>query len=162
MSTTITGKLNKPAHQFTAGESVGFGIRLGVRYYDRDTKQKEWTNYECAIFARQNGQVKFYQDALIEGAIVTVTGKSEKIKQFQGQNGLMLSIELLDASLDFIAQSVPQGGQPQQAQPPQNQQPAGQQPQGGQGGQPISPALENTLKNSNTGFNDSFDSDIPF
>jgi len=42
MSTTITGKLNKAANEFQAGESVGFGVRVGVQYYDRETKQKEW------------------------------------------------------------------------------------------------------------------------
>lgn len=43
MATTVTIKLNKPANVFQAGESTGFGIRGGVRYYDRETKQNEWT-----------------------------------------------------------------------------------------------------------------------
>jgi len=34
MATTVTGKLNKAATQFQAGESTGFGLRLGVKYYD--------------------------------------------------------------------------------------------------------------------------------
>jgi hypothetical protein len=122
MSTTVTGKLNKAASQFQAGESTGFGLRLGVKYYDRETKTDAWTNYEAAVFAKAPAQVQFYQQALVEGAIVEVSGDKLKIRQFQGQNGLVLSIELLDAKLG--AAFAPQGQQaPQQrpAQQPQQQ-----------------------------------------
>lgn len=133
MSTTITIKLNKDASEFPAGESIGFGIRGGVQYYDRETKQKEWTNYQAVLFARAEGQVSFYRDNLREGAIIELTGKSQKIKQFQGQNGLMLSIELLEASIGFVSYNQPVQ-QPQQAParqaPPQYQQPAPQQANG--------------------------------
>lgn len=148
MSTTITIKLNAPASQFQAGESTGFGIRGGVRYYDRETKQNEWTNYEAVVFAKQAGQIQFYQQALVAGAVVEVMGKQEKIKTFDGQNGQKLSIELIDASLGMIhtgdqpqqqapqqgwapqQQQQPQGGYQQQA-PQQQYQQAPQQPQGG-------------------------------
>jgi len=118
MATTITGKLNKDAHQFQAGESVGFGIRLGVQYYDRETKQKEWTNYEAAIFAKAPGQVQFYQQALIEGAVIEVTAQQLKIKSFDGQNGQILSIEMLDARVGYVHSTQ----QPMQQQAPQQQQ----------------------------------------
>jgi len=124
MSTTVTFKLNKAAHQFQAGESVGFGIRGGVQYYDRETKSKEWTNYETAVFVRNPAQVQFYQEALVAGSVVEVTGKSQKIRQFQGQNGLLLSIEILEASIGYIHKAE---GQPQYQQAPQ--QPAQYQPQ---------------------------------
>ena len=122
MSTTVTGKLNKAATQFQAGESTGFGINIGVKYYDRETKADAWTNYQAAVFAKAPAQVQFYQQALVEGAIVEVSGDKLKIRQFQGQNGLVLSIELLDAKLGAVF--APQGQQaPQQrpAQQPQQQ-----------------------------------------
>ena len=149
MATTVTFKLNKDATQFQAGESVGFGIRGGVKYYDRQTKQDDWCNYETVIFAKQQKQVEFYQSALVAGSIVEVTGQKQRIKQFQGNNGLSLSIELLDASIGFIgtagapqAQGQQQQGyqqQHQQQRPPQNgyaqasggMQRQQQQPQGG-------------------------------
>ena len=129
MSVTITGKLNKAAHQFQAGESMGFGIRLGVQYYDRETSQKEWTNYECAVFAKNPNQIAFYQQALVEGAIVEVIGKQQKVKQYQGQNGLQLSIEILDASLGYVGGGMTQQA-PQSVQQPQQRAPqqAPQQP----------------------------------
>lgn len=142
MSHTITGKLNKAATQFQAGDATGFGLRLGVKYYDRETKKDEYCNYEAVIFAKAPAQVQFYQNVLVEGAIVEVSGDKQKIRQFQGQNGLSLSIELLDAKLGFVfapnqqpsQQPQRQAQQPQQAyqQPPQRQAP----PQGYQGQMP--------------------------
>jgi hypothetical protein len=118
MSTTVTGKLNKAASQFQAGESTGFGINIGVKYYDRETKADAWTNYQAAVFAKAPAQVQFYQQALVEGAIVEVSGDKLKIRQFQGNNGLVLSIELLDAKLGAVF--APQGQQaPQPQQQPQ-------------------------------------------
>ena len=131
MSTTITGKLNKQATQFQAGESVGFGVRLGVKFYDRESKTEQWCNYEAVVFAKAPAQVQFYQSALVEGAIVEVSGDKQRIKQFQGQNGLSLSIEILDARLGAVF--APQGQapqQPQQRQAQQPQQPAQAQQQG--------------------------------
>ena len=139
MATTITVKLNKDATQFQAGESTGFGVRGGVQYYDRETKTKMWTNYEAAIFVRNPSQIQFYQTALVAGSVVEISGRSERIREFQGNNGLILSIELLDASIGYIhtdqqapaqqpRQPAPQAQpqyQPQQS--PQYQQPA-QQP----------------------------------
>ena len=126
MATTVTFKFNKDATQFQAGESVGFGIRGGVKFYDRQTKQDDWCNYETVIFAKQQKQVEFYQSALVAGSIVEVTGQKQRIKQFQGNNGLSLSIELLDASIGFIgtagapqAQGQQQGYQQQPQQRPQ-------------------------------------------
>ncbi|EEV5816124.1 hypothetical protein EK467_24805 [Escherichia coli] len=47
MAHSITVRLNKPAREFQAGENIGFNIRAGVQYYDRQTKKKEWTNYSA-------------------------------------------------------------------------------------------------------------------
>lgn len=129
MATTITGKLNKPATQFQAGDSTGFGIRLGVKFYDRETKADAYTNYEAVVFAKQPAQVQFYQNALVEGAVVEVTGDKLKIRQFQGNNGLSLSIELLDAKLGFVY--APQATQQRPAPQQQMQQQQRQQPQQG-------------------------------
>lgn len=114
MSTTITGKLNKDASEFAAGESTGFGIRLGVQYYDRETQQKEWTNYESAIFAKTPAQINFYREILREGAVIEVSCDQLKIKSFDGQNGTMLSLEMLNAKLGYAHNPNQQQGQPAQ------------------------------------------------
>ncbi len=159
MSTTVTGKLNKAANQFQAGESTGFGIRLGVKYRDPKTKADEWTNYQAVIFAKSPGQIQFYQSALVEGAVIEITCEQLAIEQFQGQSGLQLSINMLNARLGFVfnpdrapQQQAPQyQQQPMQTQPmhspPQNQQMGVHQQQQPQQG--YAPASD-------------FDDDIPF
>ncbi len=129
MSITITGKLNKAASQFQAGDSQGFGLRIGVQYYDRKTSSKEWTNYSAAIFAKNPNQVNFLQSALIEGAIVEITAKQAKIDEYEGK----YSIELIDASIGYIGTvGAPQQQAPQQYAQPQQQQAPQQQPYTGQ------------------------------
>lgn len=101
MATTITGRLNKPARQFQAGESTGFGIQLGVKYYDRDLKAENWCNYEAVLFAKAPGQVAYYQQVLVEGAVIEVSGDKQRVNVFQGANGVSCTIEILDAKLGF-------------------------------------------------------------
>jgi len=136
MAHTIVGKLNKNASIFQAGESTGFGIRLGVKYYDRETQKNEWTNYEAAIFAKQPNQIQFYQNALIEGSVIEVSGDALKIKYFDGQNGQQLSIELLNAKLGYVhtGQQANIQQQPQYQQQQATQQQYNQNPQQQQGG----------------------------
>ena len=112
---SITGKLNKPARTFQAGDSTGFGIRLGVKYRDPKTKQDEWTNYQAVIFAKSPGQIQFYTDVLVEGAVVEVSAEQLKIDQFDGEQGPILSIDMLNTRLGYV--HAPQG----QAQAQQNQ-----------------------------------------
>lgn len=136
MATTVTGKLNKDASIFQAGDSTGFGIRIGVKYYDRETKTDQWTNYEAAVFAKAPAQAQFYQSVLVKDSIVEITGDKLAIKQYQGQNGLQISIQLLDAKLGVAY--APQGAAPAQqqaAQRPAPQQPARQAPPAGYQGQ---------------------------
>ena len=122
MSTTITGKLNKAATQFQAGESTGFGVRLGVKYRDPKTKQEDWCNYSAVIFAKSPGQIQFYQSALVEGSVVEVSAEQLSVESFQGNNGPILSINMLNARLGYVHTGQQQGqGQQQQRQPQQMQ-----------------------------------------
>lgn len=103
MSHTIAIKLNKPAQQFQAGDSVGFWIRGGVKYYDRKAKAEKWTNYQAAIFAKNQQQIDFYAGNLVEGAVVTVSGESIAVEEFQGQQGLQITLGLNNARIEYIA-----------------------------------------------------------
>lgn len=156
MSTTITGRLNKPANQFQAGESTGFNVRLGVKYRDPKTKQDDWTNYSAVVFAKAPNQINFYQSALVEGAVVEVSGDTLKIDSYEGQNGTSLTIEILNARLGYI--HSPQQ-QPQQQAAPQYQQPQPavsqyRQPQQAQQYQQPAPQMQQP--------NDFVDDDLPF
>jgi single-stranded DNA-binding protein len=147
MAITVTGRLNKDSTRFNAGDSHGFGVRIGVQSYNHKTKENEWTNYEAAIFAK-GGQADFYGDALIAGAIVTVSGSGLLVKTYDGQNGQVITLDIVNARVEFVAQGAerPAQGQAQQRQPaPQNN--------AANPGKPQNPAPQSL---------DDFDSDIPF
>ena len=102
MSHTIPFKLQKPAHEFQAGESTGFGIRCGIKARNPSTKTDEWTNYECALFAKTPAAIDFYRANLIEGALAVVSGDKLLVKQFQGQQGFQITLSLQNATLEAI------------------------------------------------------------
>jgi len=103
MGITVTGKLTKTPNQFQAGESTGFGLRIGVKFYNRETKTNDWTNYEAVVFARAGRQLDFYTTALVEGSIIEISGSGCQIKTFEGNMGPMHSISVLDAKLGYIS-----------------------------------------------------------
>jgi len=140
MAHTVTFKLNKPAQQFAAGESTGFAIRGGVKYYDFKSKTEKWTNYKAAVFVKSLPQIDFNAKNLIEGAVVSVSGESIAVEEFQGNSGLQITLILNNARIEYIAS-------PSAAHPQKEQQ------------QRVAPA--HSAPQQPAGF-DSFDDDIPF
>ena len=123
MGHTITGKLNKPAREFAAGESLGFGINIGVKYYDRGTKQNEWTNYKAVIFSKNQSQIDFLRGALVEGSVIELFGESIKVDPFTKDDGsTMITLELNNARLGYVGTV---GQAPQQIQQAPQQQAQG-------------------------------------
>lgn len=115
-------RITKEPRTFQAGESTGFQLSLGSQYYDRQTKQKEWSNYKAVVFAKGN-QLGFYQTALVVGTIIELSAEDLKIDKY---NPEYLTIELIDARVSGIFTQ----GQPQQQgqqQQPQQQRKAPQQ-----------------------------------
>ena len=115
MSISVTGKLNKAANQFEIGEGKGFGVKLGIKSYNRETKEKEWTNYEAVVFAKEGAQADFYESVLVEGSIVEVSGSGCQIKTWESTNGPIHSIAILDAKIGFVfSGATKQASEPQQ------------------------------------------------
>lgn len=127
MSISVTGKLNKAANQFQAGESKGFGVRVGVKFYNRETKAQEWTNYEAVVFAKAGAQSDFYESALVEGSVIEVSGSGGQIKTWESKNGPVHSIAILDAKIGYVlTNDAPRSIEAPQKQQPQQQQPSDQ------------------------------------
>jgi single-strand DNA-binding protein len=123
MSHTITSKLNQDARQHQGANGTTFFVSLGEKNFNFETKENEYTNYEAALFAKDN-QIAFYQSALVKDAIIEVTGTGLLMKiDPTGQYKPKLMIQ--DAKLGFIHN--PQGQQAPQQQAPQGY----QQPQQG-------------------------------
>jgi len=161
MSHTITAKLNKPARKHQSEKGTTFFVSLGEKNYSRATQQNEWTNYEAALFAKDN-QVQFYESALIEHAVIQVTGSGIIIDN--SNPAYPAKLQLLNAQLGFVSspanqapQQAPQQGYQQPAQqqaPPQQQAPqTGYVPPHQQPQQAPQPAQNN---------NTNFDDNIPF
>ena len=176
MSTTVTGKLNKAANQFQAGESTGFSVRIGVKFRDPKTKEDSWTNYQAVLFAKAPGQIQFYQSALVEGSVIEITAEQLKIDVYQGEQGPMYSIDMLNARLGYVhaGQQAAQHQAPAQQYAPQHApapQPQGQpqyqqaqgQPQYQQAPQRPAPPMNQPMGAHQQAPVDDFDSEsIPF
>ena len=138
MAHTVTGKLNKDARAHAGQNGTTFFVSIGEKNFDFKTKQSIWTNYEAAIFAKDN-QAQFYQNALIAGAVISVSGGG--IIASSDDYGIKLAIQ--DARLEYV--NTPDSSpapKPQQQRPVQQQAPQ-------QYSAPPPPM-------------DSFDDDIPF
>lgn len=146
----VTGRLNKSARQHQSDTGVTFFVSLGEQHYNFKTRGKGWTNYDAALFAKGN-QVQFYTDALVEGAVISVSGTGIIVQlDDSGQYGPKLILQ--DAKLGFVANDrqksqeyangTQQAKQAASAPPQQSSSPPQQAPQ--QQGM------------------DSFDDDIPF
>jgi single-strand DNA-binding protein len=121
MSHTVVAKLNKPAREFANANGVTFFVGLGEKNYDFKLKTNAYTNYDAALFAK-DGQIDFYRSALVEGAIISVSGTGLIIDVSNAQYPKLM---IQDAKLGFI--NSPEGQAPQQA--PKQQQAPQQAPQ---------------------------------
>jgi single-strand DNA-binding protein len=115
MSHTVTAKLNQAARQHQGQAGTTFFVSLGEKNYDFKNKTNVYTNYDAALFAKE-AQVGFYASALVEGAIVSVTGSGIVLDDSNKEYKPKLAIQ--DAKLEFVhsPQGVPQQAAPQQQQ----------------------------------------------
>ncbi len=130
MSHTVTAKLNQAARQHQGQAGTTFFVSLGEKNYNHKTKTNEWTNYDAALFAK-DAQVQFYADALVENAIVSVSGTG-LLMEAQTDPKYKPKLMIQDAKLCFVhspqgapQQQAAQGGfqqAPHQQQAPQQQQ----------------------------------------
>ena len=96
---TVPFKLNENAQEFKAGEYIGFGIRTGIKYQDRE-KKDQWTNYKAAIFTKSPAQIEFYRANLIKGALVVVTAEKQEVELFTKPSGeTVAAIKLINANV---------------------------------------------------------------
>jgi len=136
-------------------ESTMFIIELSEMIKDRQTGEKNYTNYSAAIFAKSQAQIDYYNTSLVEGNYVVVNCEKLKVKVSDCKQ--YIKLEMDNARLEgakyiesnkggfqqapaqqqggFNQQQASQGGfnhQPPQQQPPQQ---SAQWPHGNQGQQ---------------------------
>jgi len=156
MSTTVTAKLNDPANQHALNDgAVMFFVNLGRQVYNRKTKEKEWVNYSAGLYAK-DGQVQFYTDNLIKGAIVSISCP-DVLPEMPDNPAHKPRLQMIDAKLEFVyslataapAQVMQQVQQPMQRaqtqQMQQAQQPMRQAPTMAQQQQPMRQAATTNM-----------------
>lgn len=126
MTHSITAKLNQAAREHANQSGVTFFVSLGEKNYNFKTKTNEYTNYDAALFAK-DGQIDFCRSALVEGAVIEVSGSGIIIElDTTGQYKPKLVIQ--DAKLGFVHSP---NSHPMQQQAPQQSYQASPQQQGG-------------------------------
>lgn len=120
MAHTIPFKLKENAREFAAGESLGFSIRTGIKCKNPSTGEEVWANYECALFAKTDNAINFYRSNLIAGAMAVVSAEKLMPKTFDGQNGLSITLVMLNARMDAVHTGQQYDQAPQPQRPPQN------------------------------------------
>ena len=136
MSHSITCKLNNDARSHQGQAGTTFFVSLGEKNYNFSTSSNEYTNYEAALFAKDN-QIAFYQSALVAGAVVEVSSTGILV-EIDPTGQYKPKLKMVDAKLGFVhsdnqgqpqQQGQQQGQQRQQAPQQQRQQAPQQQPQ---------------------------------
>ncbi len=149
MAHTVSGELRKAPFIKPGcgqdGQSTMFAVELSEMMKDYQTGEKVYTNYKAVIFAKTQGQVDYYNSALVEGNFIVVT--SEKLKIDVSQCGQYTKLNMENARLEnagYVAANQSQGQSnqtqggyaPQQQNAPQQQANQYQPQQGGHNQQP--------------------------
>ena len=129
MSVTVTGKLNKSANKRASDKGGAvFLVNIGKQEYNRATQQKEWVNYSAALYAK-DAQEAFYDKALQQGAIVSVSGTGILPTVWGDNNQIQLGI--VDSKLEYVgfpSEKVTETYQQAPQQAPQQQAPVNNDP----------------------------------
>lgn len=121
MTHSVTSKLNNDAREHANSAGVTFFVSLGEKNYNHKTKTSEYTNYDAALFAKDN-QIDFYRKCLVKDSIIQVSGTGIIMEiDLSGQYQPKLVIQ--DAKLGFVNDqlcvSTGQAAAPQQYAQPQ-------------------------------------------
>jgi len=121
MTHSVTCKLNNDARQHAGDTGTTFFVSLGEKNFNYKTKENEYTNYEAALFAK-DGQIQYYNDVLIKGAIIEVSGTGI-IMEDQTDPKYKPKLVIQDSKLGYVhSDGVPHSQQAVPAQQAASQQ----------------------------------------
>ena len=157
----VHGELRKAPYVKTGcgqdGQSTMFIIELSEVIKDRQTGNKDYTNYSAAIFAKAGPQADYYQSTLVEGNFVVVTGEKLKVDVSDHNGKQYIKLQIEGARLEGSGYIQPQQQQGGYQQAPQQQggfqQQAPQQAPQQQPPRPMDAAMrQNVAQNNQGGF----------
>ena len=126
------------------GQSTMFIIELSEMIKDRQTGEKQYTNYSAAIFAKSPAQIDYYNTSLVEGNFVVVNCEKLKVdvNESNGKQYIKLQMEgarlegakYIESNQQGAPQQPAQGGYQSQQNPTYQPQQQGQNQQPNQQG----------------------------
>lgn len=185
----VHGELRKAPYIKTGcgqdGQSTMFIVELSEMVKDRQTGEKNYTNYSAAIFAKSQAQIDYYNTSLVEGNFIVVNCEKLKVDVSESNGKQYIKLQMEGARLEgakYIESNQGYQQQPQQQnqdfqqsapqqQAPQQQYQAPQQPQQNQGYQQQPPRDANGFTAAQGGFQQApqsqpvaqdFEQEIPF
>lgn len=145
----ITGTIRKSPYTKDGESQKGawkmYAVELSESWKDFKTQDRKYTNYRATMFASSPGAIQYYDEVLVEGAIVSISCDQLQINQREHNGTNYVTLEPVNPKLAFA--KAPEASQQQKSQQPQQQQKQSKtspQPQGNN-----EPPMD-------------FDSDIPF
>jgi len=109
-------------------QTTMFIIELSEMIKDRQTGEKNYTNYSAAIFAKSQAQIDYYNTSLVEGNYVVVNCEKLKVDVSESNGKQYIKLQMENARLEGAKYiEAKQGGfqqapvQQQQYQQPQQQ-----------------------------------------
>lgn len=120
----ITGTIRKAPYTKDGESQKGawkmYAVELSESWKDFKTQDRKYTNYRATLFASSPGAIQYYDEVLVEGAIVSISCDQLQINQREHNGTNYVTLEPVNPKLAFA--KAPEGGQQQQQPAPQNQQ----------------------------------------
>lgn len=127
----ITGELRKEPYvkdgQNNSGAYKMYIVELSESIKDRQTSERIYTNYSATFFASSDAMRGWYDEALQQGKVVSVSCEALKINQREHNGQIYTTLQMEQPRLVFSQRgaAVPQQSGQQQSQP--QRQPSPQQ-----------------------------------
>ena len=82
---SLTGRITKPPFTKHLGHDKGYMwvIELYEKHKDTKTSEVTYTNYKAIFFGKKQGQIDFYNNNLVVGAVVDVYSQKLIIETYQ-------------------------------------------------------------------------------
>lgn len=150
----ITGEIRKAPYTKTGtnnnGEWKMYAVELSESFKPRDG-DRQYTNYRVTLFASNEKVMKWYDSALAEGKVISVTCESLSVNQRESNGKNYITLEMNNPSLSFTQRDTQE-----QVSGGSNARPQNYPPVGGQRGQQSRPAAHNNPPPAD------YDDSIPF
>lgn len=143
----ITGQIRKTPFTKEGSNHKGgwkmYAVELSESWKDFKTQERQYTNYRATLFASSPGAIQYYDEVLVQAAIVSISSETLLVNQREHEGKVYITLEPVQPRLMF-------------AKAPEHASQQSQQPSGG-----VQQARNQLQRSSSSNYSPS-DSEIPF